>query len=202
MRSSILDDLWNKVLYRDVGTVKDNILTSYDVGEAIIEVTRYADDTVNFNYCIPISPISTTTIADVTSNTVSVNKKPTFWDLSQPDFVDAKHVKINKYYLDVRAYLLKRLFKEVVPDIDVGGNAEDIIFNFSASLRIEFIENKDSVLSFKFIFSSSLHDYMIRTVRFKTMPLSTFDGINDKTTLNIIREGGMERGTIITEVTY
>lgn len=202
MRSSILDDLWNKVLYRDVGTVKDNILTSYDVGEAIIEVTRYADDTVNFNYCIPISPISTTTIADVTSNTVSVNKKPTFWDLSQPDFVDAKHVKINKYYLDVRAYLLKRLFKEVVPDIDVGGNAEDIIFNFSPSLRIEFIENKDSVLSFKFIFSSSLHDYMIRTVRFKTMPLSTFDGINDKTTLNIIREGGMKRGTIITEVTY
>lgn len=191
----LISDAVNSLLYRKIGTVKNNVLTEDGVDlYTVITAEKCGPHSIRFTYTI-VDPFPF--VIDKTDDgqvmVGSIHKDLPFhheWDLSEPRFNSIRHIELAKEHVSAPLYILRKLFKGADPDIGVAVDAEKITFTHRPSLTIEFLEFKDNVLHFKFTFSSNMESYIICSDKFEEVPLSKFKTLSEQTTLNIIKERG------------
>jgi len=190
--TSINNDRNNRLLYSEVGTVRNGILTSKDIDIDIeVDVVRKDNTTIVFIFTTHddedvIANNDDSGNSDSNSNKVNgVNKQTTnySWNLSDPKFSGIKMCKVVHKHLSCTAWYLKQLFS-MLPDVKCIIDNRMVELTYPPSLTLSYLGNENNVLLFGINHSSDPMDYMIRSLCFKEYRLTNFGDINSKTTLS------------------
>jgi len=107
----IISDVLNNRLYREVGTVKNNVLNSYGTDMYTnITAEKRGTHTLRFTYtsCEPISRFEG--IIDGQIMTSAMRKQLSMsesWKLSEPEFSGIRHMEVVKWYMSAELIYYK-----------------------------------------------------------------------------------------------